>query len=110
MDRKLRNWTLLLLGLGGGVVFILVRVSGRQPVAKISASRPVRQNIVSSINSNGKVEPIAPYTVRAQLDTFVEKGYASEGQDVKRGQLLIVLDVKDVSAQLAAARGKLVSS
>jgi HlyD family secretion protein len=110
MDRKLRNWTLLLLGLAAVVVFILVRVSGRQPVAKISASRPVRQNIVSSINSNGKVEPIAPYTVRAQLDTFVEKVYASEGQNVKRGQLLIVLDVKDVSAQLAAARGKLLSA
>lgn len=101
---------LLLLGLAAVVVFILVRVSGRQPVAKISASRPVRQNIVSSINSNGKVEPIAPYTVRAQLDTFVEKVYAAEGQNVKRGQLLIVLDVKDVSAQLAAARGKMLSA
>lgn len=110
MDRKLRNWTLLLLGLAAVVVFILVRVSGRQPVAKISASRPVRQNIVSSISSNGKVEPIAPSTVRAQLDTFVERVYAAEGQNVKRGQLLMVLDVKDVSAQLAAARGKLLSA
>jgi HlyD family secretion protein len=110
MDRKLRNWTLLLLGLAAVVVFILVRVSGRQPVAKISAAKPVLQNIVSSINSNGKVEPIAPYTVRAQLDTFVEKVYATEGQNVKRGQLLIVLDVKDVAAQLAAARGKLLSA
>src|ERR1700739_2184391 len=110
MDRKLRIWTLLLLGLAAVGVFILVRVSGREQGAQQSASRPVRKNIVSSINSNGKVEPIAPYTVRAQLDTFVEKVYASEGQNVKRGQLLIVLDVKDVSAQLAAARGKLVSS
>jgi HlyD family secretion protein len=107
MDRKLRNWTLLLLGLAAVVAFVLVRVSGRQPVAKISATKPVRQNIASSIGSNGKVEPISPYTVRAQLDTFVEKVYASEGQNVKKGQLLLVLDVKDAAAQLAAAKGRL---
>ena len=107
MDRKLRNRTLLLLVLAGVVAFILVRVSGRQPVAKIGATVPVRQNITSSITSNGKVEPIAPYTVRAQLDTFVQKVHASEGQNVKKGQLLIELDVHNVAAQLAAARAKL---
>ena len=107
MDRKLRNRTLLLLGLAAVVAFVLVRVSGRQPIAKISAARPVRQNIVSSTSSNGKVEPIAPYTVRAQSDTFVEKVYAAEGQNVKKGQLLLELDVKDAAAQLDAAKGKL---
>jgi HlyD family secretion protein len=107
MDRKLRNRTLLLLGLAGIVAFVLVRVSGRQPVAKISATKPVRQSIISSITSNGKVEPIAPYIVRAQLDTFVEKVYGAEGQNVKKGQLLLELDVKDAAAQLAEAKGKL---
>jgi HlyD family secretion protein len=107
MDRKLRNWTLLLLGLAAVVAFVLVRVSGRQPVAKISATRPVRQPIVASINSNGKVEPIAPYVVRAQSDTFVEKVYATEGQNVKKGQLLMTLDVKDAASQLAEAKSKL---
>jgi len=110
MDRKLRDRALLLLGLAAVVAFVLVRVSGRQPLAKISATKPVRQNLVSSINSNGKVEPISPYTVRAQLDTFVEKVYASEGQNVKKGQLLLVLDVRDAAAQLAAAKGKLLSA
>lgn len=106
MDRKLRNWTLLLLGLAAVVAFVLVRVSGRQPVAKISASRPVRQSIMASINSNGKVEPISPYVVRAQSDTFVEKVYATEGQNVKKGQLLMTLDVKDAASQLAEAKSK----
>jgi HlyD family secretion protein len=110
MDRKLRNRALLLLGLAGVVAFVLVRVSGRQPVAKISATTPVRQNIVSSITSNGKVEPIAPDIVRAQLDTFVEKVYAAEGQNVKKGQLLLVLDVKEASSLLAAAKVKLLKA
>jgi HlyD family secretion protein len=107
MDRKLRNRTLLLLGLAAVVAFVLIRVSGHQPLAKISATSPVRQNITLLISSNGKVEPIAPYVVRSKSDTFVEKVYAAEGQNVRKGQLLLELDVKDATAQLAAARGKL---
>jgi HlyD family secretion protein len=110
MDRKLRNWTLLFLALAAIVAFALVRLSGRQPVAKISATTPVRQNIVSSISSNGKVEPISPYTVQARLDTFVEKVLAVEGQNVKKGQLLLRLDVKDAASQLDAARRRLLQA
>ncbi|HTQ96828.1 MAG TPA: efflux RND transporter periplasmic adaptor subunit [Candidatus Acidoferrum sp.] len=107
MDRKLRNWTLILLVIAGIVAFFLIRASGRQPVAKIAATRPYRQNIMSSISSNGKVEPISPYIVRAQSDTFVQKVLVSEGQNVKKGQLLMVLDVKDAAAALASAKSKL---
>jgi len=107
MDKKLRNRTLLLLLLAGIIAFVLIRVSGRQPVAKISAVKPLRQNIVSSITSNGKVEPIAPFNIFARLDTFVEKVSVSEGQNVKKGQLLLELNVKDASAQLANAKSRL---
>lgn len=107
MDRRLRNRILFLLLLAALVAFVLVRLSGRQPVAKISAVSPVRENVISSISSNGKVEPIAPFVVRAQLDTFVERISAVEGQAAKKGQLLLELNVKDASAQLADVRSKL---
>jgi len=89
------------------VIVALVWLTGRQPVAKISAVTPVQGNLVSSISSNGKVEPIGPFVMRAQLDTFVEKISAVEGQQVKKGQLLLELNVKDAAAQLAEARSKL---
>jgi HlyD family secretion protein len=107
MDRRLRNRIVIFLVLAGIVAFALVRLSGRQPVAKIAAVTPVRENVTSSISSNGKVEPIAPFVVRAQLDTFVEKISVVEGQPVKKGQLLLELNVKDAAAQLADARSKL---
>jgi len=107
MDRRLRNRILIFLVLAAIVAFALVRLSGRQPVAKISAVTPVRENVISSITSNGKVEPIAPFVVRAQLDTFVEKIRAVEGQAVKKSQILLELNVKDAAAQLADARSKL---
>src|SRR6267143_2079679 len=107
MDRRLRNRILLYLLLAGVLAFVLIEMSGRKPAAKISAVMPMRENLVSSISSNGKVEPIEPYVMRAQLDTFVEKVHAKEGQQVRKGQLLLELNVKDASAQLSEAQSKL---
>jgi HlyD family secretion protein len=107
MERKLRNRVLIFLLLAGIVAFVLLRVSGRQPVAKVTAMTPMRENIVSSISSNGKVEPISPFSIRAQLDTFVDQVHVSEGQNVKKGQPLLELNVKDAAAQLAQAKSKL---
>jgi HlyD family secretion protein len=107
MDRKLRNRILLYLLLAGVLAYVGIELSGRKPAPKISAVTPMRENLVSSINSNGKVEPIAPYVILARLDTFVKRVLANEGQQVKKGQLLLELDVKDAAAQLAEARVRL---
>ena len=110
MDRKLRNRILLYLLLAGVLAYVGIRLSERKPAPKISAVTPVRENLISSISSNGKLEPIAPYVMRAELDTFVEKVYANEGQQVKKGQLLLELDVKDAAARLAETRAKLLQA
>jgi HlyD family secretion protein len=107
MDRKLRNRILLYLVVAGVLVYVLLGLSGRKPVPKISAVSPARENLISSISSNGKVEPIEPYVMRAKLDTFVERVHAKEGQAVKKGQLLLELNVRDAAAQLSEARAKL---
>ena len=107
MDRRLRNRILLYLLLAGVLAYVLVELSGRKPVPKISAVTPMRENLVSSISSNGKVEPISPYVMRAQLDTFVEKVRATEGQTINKGRVILELDVKDAAAKLSEAKGKL---
>src|SRR5258707_11433106 len=110
MDRWLRDRILLYLLLAGALAYVLVGLSGRKPVPKVSAVTPMRENIVSSVSSNGKVEPISPYVMRAQLDTFVEKVSVFEGQQVKKGQLLLELNVKDAAALLAQARSRLLKA
>ena len=107
MDSRLRNRILLYLLLAGALAYVLVGLSGRKPVPKISAVTPMRENLVSSISSNGKVEPISPYVMRAQLDTFVEKVRATEGQTINKGRVILELDVKDAAAKLSEAKGKL---
>ena len=110
MDRRLRNRILVYLLLAGVLAYVGIELSGRKPAPKISAVTPVRENLISSISSNGKVEPIAPYVMRAELDTLIERVYASEGQQVKKGQLLLELDVKEAAARLAETRAKLLQA
>jgi len=110
MDRRLRNRILLYLALAGALAYAGIELSGRKPVPKISAVMPMRENLVSSISSNGKVEPIAPYVMRAQLDTFVDRVRATEGQSVKKGQVILELEVKDAAARLSEAKGKLLKA
>src|SRR5713226_6122470 len=73
MDRRLRNRILLYLALAAVLAYVGVERSGRKPVPRISAVSPMRENLVSSISSNGKVEPIAPYVMRAQDDLRAAK-------------------------------------
>lgn len=107
MDRKLRNRVLLFLVAAGIIAYLLVEWSGRAPLTQVEVVTPKRENLVSSISSNGKVEPIAPYVVAAQLDTFVERVLVREGENVKKGQAILELDVKGAAANLAQARGNL---
>src|SRR3984893_10429034 len=106
-QRKLRNRILLFLVVAGIVAYVLVRLRGREPVVKIGAITAGRENLVFSDSSNGKVEPISPFVMRAPLDTFVEKVTGVEGQTVKKGQLLVELNVRDARAQLDEAEAGL---
>jgi HlyD family secretion protein len=99
--------------LAAGAVFlvlVLLLLAGRDQIPQARAVRVVRQDLAATISSNGKVEPIEPFVLRAQFPTFVERVYATEGQTVKLGEPILMLDSADVRAQLAQARADLVSA
>jgi HlyD family secretion protein len=110
MEWTLRRRLWLVLGAAAALVVVLVELSGRQPVARVAVVQAVRQNLDASISSNGKVEPITPYPIRAQFATFVQKVLVVEGQAVKRSQLLLTLDAEETRAQLARAQEQLVTA
>jgi HlyD family secretion protein len=100
-----RLWIIVL----GALVLtaILVFISGRGGTARVAVTNVVRENLSSVVSSNGKVEPVTPISLRASFPTFVTKVSAVEGQHVKRGQPLYVLDDAGLTAELAQARADL---
>ena len=70
----------------------------------------MREDLNASITSNGMVEPISPFVARAEFPTFVDKVKATEGQAVRRGEVILTLDAADIRAQLAQARADLLAA
>jgi len=103
-----------ILGWAGGaalaIVVLLVALSGREPRPEVQVARAVRENLLASISSNGKVEPLVPHELRAQVNTFVRRAVATEGQAVKAGQLLAELDSAEVQAEVARLRNELLAA
>ena len=67
MEWTLRKRMWAVLAVAVVLVVVLVRLSGRQPVARVAMVRAVRENLNAIVSSNGKVEPITPYAIRAQF-------------------------------------------
>ena len=86
---------------------VLVFISGKGSTARVAVADVVRENLSSVVSSNGKVEPVTPRSIRATFPTFVDRVYAIEGQQVKRGQIVFALDDNGTRAELAQARADL---
>src|SRR5262245_54295548 len=94
----------------GVLVFVLAARPGRDRPQQVSAIRPVRQNLSSSITSNGKVEPLDPRVIQAQLTTFIDTVLVKEGQTVGRGQTMLTLNATDSRSELAHTKEQLVAA
>src|SRR5580704_2836838 len=104
-----RKWIALALAVALAVIGIVV-IAGRGQAPEVPIAKVAREDLASAITSNGKVEPISPFTARAQFPTFVSKVMATEGQPVRRGQIILILDDADTKSQLAQARGDLLAA
>ncbi len=92
------------------LVLIVLAIAGRSPDPQVRVATIQRGRLVATISTNGKVEPIRPYELRAQAATFVRRTLVKEGDVVRTGQKLLDLDDNEVRSQLADARNELVNA
>jgi HlyD family secretion protein len=103
------KWVIASIGAALCVVLLIV-LAERGPAPQVQIVSVTREDLTASITGNGKVEPISPTVARAQFPTFVADVKASEGQPVRKGQLIMTLDAADVRAQLSQARADLLAA
>ncbi len=102
-----RVW--LLLGAAALLGIVLFYLNGRRPAPRVTLAPLTRGNLISWITSNGKVEPVNPYALRAKFDAFVTAVPAVEGHAVRTGELLVSLDDSALRSQLDQDRAQLAS-
>ncbi len=101
-----RWWTTALLMLIATVVLAAFVKHRDDPV-------PVRTAVVeqgairSLVSTNGKIEPVTNFEAHAPVSTSVRRVYVKEGDTVKQGELLLVLDDAEARAQAARAQTQL---
>jgi HlyD family secretion protein len=101
-----RNWAVL-----AGVVAVVLAVSAfvslRPRPIRIQVTKPERQSILSTIATNGKVEPQRNFEAHAPAATTVKRILVHEGELVRPGQLLVQLDDSGARVELARATAQL---
>lgn len=107
MKRSSRVWIAVILVLA--LVAVLVAVSRRRPVPGVEVYQVRQGDIDAAITTNGKVEPVTPFELRSLIESRVTSVHATEGQPVKKGQLILTLDDAAVASQLEQARSQLLA-
>jgi len=87
-------------------VFFVARNFLREKLV-VQEAQVVREPLVSTESTNGKVEPEKNYDFYSPLATTVDKVFVQPGDHVPAGKLLIVLDDVAARAQVAAAESAL---
>ena len=108
-ENSKRKWIISILAAVLAVVVVVV-LALREPAPVVQLVSVTREDLTSTITSNGKVEPISPTVARAEFSTFVAEENAVEGQVVRRGQVILRLDDSDIRAQLSQARADLLAA
>jgi HlyD family secretion protein len=83
-------------------VFFLARSLFRERL-QVRAAQAEREELVSTVSNNGKVEPEVNYQFYSPIATTVKAVYVQPGDKVPAGKLLIALDDVAARAQVAAA-------
>jgi HlyD family secretion protein len=103
---KPRYWlAILFVAAIGAVVWFVVNWKNQPP--DVSFTKVTRETIVSSVPTNGKVEPVEWATARAERSGAVTKLLVRRGQRVAEGDILVELDSAEAQAELSSANARI---
>ena len=108
-DRTRVAWKprwIIVIALVAAALVLLVWLSFRRTPVQVRTARAYREDITSSIATNGRIEPIKNFEAHAPLSTTVKRLNIQQGDWVKTGQFLLQLDDSEARAQLARAQAQ----
>jgi HlyD family secretion protein len=102
-----RRWPATVLAVLAAVGLLAAFVSHRDESVPIRTAKVEQGQIRSLIATNGKIEPVNNFEAHAPVSASVERVLVKEGAEVRKGQLLVVLDDADARTQAARAETQL---
>jgi HlyD family secretion protein len=103
------RWIVTTIAIVAAVV-LLASFMSREPAVPVRAANAQRGTIRSVVATNGKVEPLQNFEAHAPVGTTVKKILVREGDQVKKGQLLVQLDDAQARSQAARAQAQVLGA
>lgn len=97
-----RSWLAILL-VGAAVIVVWIATKRAAP-PEVDFVKVTRETLISTLSTNGKVEPVEWRPVRSERAGIVRQVLVSRGQQVRKDQPLVELDTQVASADLAKAQ------
>lgn len=79
------------------------------PAAKVTVAKPVRRPVTEYLNFTGNTQAVNSVDLKARIEGFLVKQAYEDGAEVKKGQLLFVIQPEPYEAKLAEAKAQLQS-
>lgn len=92
---------------GGVIVLAIIVLSGKSHNDTITSYTVKQQDVIDQVVLSGRTEPMNFVDLGFADNGRVQKVFVTEGQSVKKGQILAELEMGDLSAQLMNARAGL---
>jgi RND family efflux transporter MFP subunit len=77
------------------------------PGPEVTVSKPLVQNVTDYLEFTGSTKAIEEIEIRARVKGFLESVHFEDGDFIKEGQLLFIIDPKAYKAAVESARGRL---
>jgi HlyD family secretion protein len=100
---RARSWLTIVLIVATAVVVWVFSRRTRPP--EVNFVKVTRETIVSSLGTNGKVEPIEWLPARAERAGTITRVLVTRGREVRKGAPLVELDTRVANAELGKAQG-----
>ena len=108
MKRRRKWWIAALITVGVCAAWLIRRASTAPP--EVSFARVERSRLVSTLASNGKVEPVEFVLVRSEREGMVARVTVERGDEVRTGDVLAEIEDRETRTELAAAEAQLASA
>jgi HlyD family secretion protein len=86
------------------VCLIYYFVSRNTDAPQFQLAKAVRGDIKAVINTNGIIEPLNRTDIYAPIDAFIAAVQTSAGSEIKKGQMLMRLESREIRTALAEAK------
>ena len=106
--KSFRRW---ICGSFSILVFALLSACKPKPVTppppEVTTTQPVSKEVTEWDDFTGRLEPIKSVEVRARVNGYLNSIHFKDGQEVKAGDLLFVIDPRPYEAEAERARAEL---